>query len=1136
MHAMCMAVDVISLKFNTTDFRGVIRPLFSCILEESNNMTELDSLKKQKTCEKEQDRISSLPDSVLIHILSFLPTKDAIKTILLRRFGYLWTYLPTLDFDDSVYREFMETDVYFDSKSDGQFVKFVNHTLILHKDSTISKFRLRFQFFDYPDLLENHPGLMKKKRLADEINTWIRFAIRKNVHVLDLDFLADKDFADKPDIDTLYELPHYVFCNDSVTELKLTFCDIKPWGHIQMGSLKTLSLKCIPLFDNIIADILSGCPLLEELVLIECFDLDKLSITSPHLKKVTVYSGIEHKIWLDELTISCPNLMSLDLSGRIMQANLTDKSALVSVNLDFNFKQDDDYDEEGEENYSNFFFLHDAYPSLKRLLERLHSTKVLTKWELEKTNYPCLSSNWKYVEVQTMLTKWHLPGVASLLRRSANLETLTIHIDPGTDDKVDKTWLSLDDFDGADYWNSQELSFPCLTHHLKTVTMSGFNPKSYEMQLVEFLLKNAKVLEKMVISTKWRKAKDYRLQRCFTWEEKLEFTQKLLEIMRKDCGADLLTAFMLDCLKSIEMRNFQRCKNEMNATIMEERRDSSSSPKRQKTCSQSSIDSSDQTSQTSIQYSSDQNSETSIQYSSDQISQLPDIVLLHILSFLPMKDAVKMGILSKRWEYLWTSVPKLDYHTPEFLDEDVDDFVTFVNRTLVLYEGPKIQKIHVCFNCKEWHVSSVDLWIRLAIRKNVEELDLDFAGKENVETLDGYLYLLPQYMYTKASLTKLRLSFCLVRPRGLICWRLLKNLSLAYVELSDNLIQKMLSGSPSLEVLDLCECTGLKHLDFTSTRLKKLTIRDYFDSENSDDVLKISAPNLQSLGIFGFLPRSILLLNLSSLTEATLNFELINHNGVKSSVPEGYQNIMWVFLEKLHHVMDLTIGSCCIQVLSIMELKIWPPVFSKCKCLTLETCLNKRELPGIARLLKCSPDLETLVVKRTSPSSIQFHNEDYWKLQKPFSECRLHHLRTVKIFDFKIGNSIMEFVEFLLKNAIVLEKMIIYCSIAYLNWRIRPNEALEFARKLLSFPRASPHATMLNLENMRKDCEAELLPNFTLDCLKSVEMQNFQGCKNEIELLKFLLKNALVLEKMIITPTDWLSSEKKRLSKFSRTY
>ncbi|XP_074270818.1 uncharacterized protein LOC141594721 [Silene latifolia] len=74
-----------------------------------------------------RDRLSEMPDEIIINILSCMPTIDAVRTVLLRRFGNLWTFVHSLKFymdeylaifqDDSPISD-MDDDYYDSSLSD----------------------------------------------------------------------------------------------------------------------------------------------------------------------------------------------------------------------------------------------------------------------------------------------------------------------------------------------------------------------------------------------------------------------------------------------------------------------------------------------------------------------------------------------------------------------------------------------------------------------------------------------------------------------------------------------------------------------------------------------------------------------------------------------------------------------------------------------------------------------------------------------------------------------------------------------------------------------------------------------------------------------------------------------------------
>ena len=93
----------------------------------------------QRTTEEERDRLSELPDFVLLHIMNFIDTKDALRTcILSKRWKDLWKHLTTLSFYQSS-SLFNERVVNFN--------KFVSQVLSC-RDGSISLINVRLVIFE----------------------------------------------------------------------------------------------------------------------------------------------------------------------------------------------------------------------------------------------------------------------------------------------------------------------------------------------------------------------------------------------------------------------------------------------------------------------------------------------------------------------------------------------------------------------------------------------------------------------------------------------------------------------------------------------------------------------------------------------------------------------------------------------------------------------------------------------------------------------------------------------------------------------------------------------------------------------------------------------------------------------------
>nr|AFK37735.1 unknown [Lotus japonicus] len=114
----------------------------------------------------------------------------------------------------------------------------------------------------------------------------------------------------------------------------------------------------------------------------------------------------------------------------------------------------------------------------------------------------------------------------------------------------------------------------------------------------------------------------------------------------------------------------------------------------------------------------------------DIISMLPDQVLCHILSFLPIHIAAATSILSKRWTPLWLSVPSLYFDDRSYLlnnNKPCDCFNKFIYKTIVARDAHlPIRMFRLKCRASNFELSDYDLntWINAATQRGLEDLHI----------------------------------------------------------------------------------------------------------------------------------------------------------------------------------------------------------------------------------------------------------------------------------------------------------------------------------------------------------------------------------------------------------------------------
>ncbi|KAK8620788.1 hypothetical protein V6N13_067249 [Hibiscus sabdariffa] len=435
------------------------------------------------------DRISNLSDNILCHILSFIPTKDAVQTsVVSTRWRYLFAYMSTLDF------QYCLSNICSRLGAES-FKNFVDRLLFFFNHLTLECFRL------YESSLQEDD--------YSRLYGWICAALWRGVKEIDLRYKLST------------VLPTFLFTSQSLMTLKLDINDdMKVPCKVCLPNLKSLRLRNIKFSDgDSIQRLISGCLALEDLVmdLQELpANINKFNIHSLSLKRLALDFGwmfTDSRIDFNyTFAINAPNLVYIKYAGPIAEVlclstmDSLEKADVEVYRLD-NEASDDVNRESG------------ATVTVSNLLQRICNVKSLRlavdqpETLVRMPPDPVLGFH-KLVElelkIQTEYHDWQGTWVLQFLYSVPNLQTL--HLDLVIPERGFKPL--------------PEKVPSCLLFHLKEIQIRYFDGNEDMLEMISYFLEHASFLDTFIIRIL-----------AFNHGEELSLVRKLLGLPRnsKNC-------------------------------------------------------------------------------------------------------------------------------------------------------------------------------------------------------------------------------------------------------------------------------------------------------------------------------------------------------------------------------------------------------------------------------------------------------------------------------------------------------------------------------------------------------------------------------------------------------------------------
>lgn len=426
-----------------------------------------------------EDRMNNLPNSVLHHILSFLPTKTSVRTSLVcRRWRNLWKNLQTFNFCDNSHYMLYDHD---NIKQFLCFTVFVNAVLSLRRSRDTRKFHLS---------CAHSPS---DPFFAYSIETWIGTIVGPQLEEFHLTIHCLDGVA--------FNLPQPLLSCSNLVSVSLSgniLFQLQDSSGICLPSLKVLQL----LLDMYLLDLnpvnifLSACHVLEDLDM--SFTHESLAIlrVPTSLKRLKIM--VETKVGAC-LEIDAPDLKFLSLT------NVTISHAATIGNL-----------HKVEEAFLDVLPTPES-ESVEPLLNLLRALSGIKHLELFSSTTKWLSAaptsdfpEFHYLlrlHLQLFLLSYNFHFIFDMLHKCPILQTLITF-----NDKIDPSF----DSSPAYGWEPKPQSVPkCLVSHLTFIKFEAYLGHSNELEFIGYVLQNGLVLKTVLIDD------FYMMNQPEEWKEKI---------------------------------------------------------------------------------------------------------------------------------------------------------------------------------------------------------------------------------------------------------------------------------------------------------------------------------------------------------------------------------------------------------------------------------------------------------------------------------------------------------------------------------------------------------------------------------------------------------------------------------------